>query len=56
MADPILISVLVASIGGIITQVVQIYLDYKAHQQQGHDYFKSFSSNCCTTIVNENGK
>jgi hypothetical protein len=49
--DPITISTLVAVIFTGITQLVQLYFDYKLaeHQQVGHVY-KVYESNCCSSM------
>jgi hypothetical protein len=51
MPDPILITVLITTIGGLLSQLLQIYLDYKHAEHNNHDYFKSVKSNCCSTIT-----
>jgi hypothetical protein len=51
MPEPILITVLITTVGALITQIFKIYLDYKQAQHQNHDYFSSIKSNCCTTIL-----
>ena len=51
MPDPILIATLVTAVITGITQLVQIYFDYKrdvAGNQQEHIY--TFTSACCSTI------
>lgn len=54
MPDPITIITLVTVIITGISQIVQIYFDYKLaeHQQAGHVY-KVYESNCCNTIQHE---
>jgi hypothetical protein len=49
--DPITICTLVGVIITGITQIVQLYFDYKVaeHQQAGHVY-KVYESNCCSSI------
>jgi len=48
MTDPILITVLITSICGVLTEFVQIYLDYKRHEKKNEDYLSPIVSSCCT--------
>jgi hypothetical protein len=49
--DPITIATLVTVIITEVTQLIQIYFDYKRdeHNNSAHIY-KVYESNCCTTI------
>jgi hypothetical protein len=51
MADPITITTLVAVILAGITQIAQLYFDYKmAEHQGGASVYKVYESNCCSTV------
>lgn len=50
MIDPITITTLVTVIFTSLTQVIQLYFDYKVNRKQGHDdVYKVYESNCCNT-------
>jgi hypothetical protein len=53
MVEALSIVTLVTVIITGCTQLVQMYIDYKVHQKQGHtDVYstRQFQSNCCSTI------
>jgi len=53
MIDPVTITILVTTIVASFAQALQMYLDYKKAQAQGHDiYQKTFVSSCCSTNTN----
>jgi hypothetical protein len=51
MSDILLICTLVESIFTGVTQIVQVYFDYKTAKHHGYsDIYKVFQSNYCSTI------
>lgn len=48
MFDPVMITILVTTVFSSAAQILQMYLDYKKAQAQGHSYAKHFESNCCS--------
>jgi hypothetical protein len=56
MIDPITIATLVTVIVTGISQIIQLYFDYKLSDKQGHaSIYRVYESNCCSSIKeNEN--
>jgi hypothetical protein len=54
MIDPLTVATLVTVILTGITQLAQLYFDYKRdkHQNSSHIY-KLYKSNCCSTITED---
>lgn len=52
MPEPLLITTLIATIFTGITQLAQIYFDYRTAEKSGHsDVYKVYNSNCCSTVI-----
>lgn len=51
MPDPITIATLITVVFTGVSQLIQIYFDYRLTTKQGHnDIYKVYESNCCVTV------